>query len=184
MDIRTVVKDNKCVSCGNCYSVCSANAISMKYIESIGFFRPILNQTSCVGCGNCYKYCPAINRHRSTSLIGNYKRIVLAHSVDYFVRHESTSGGVVNSLVRYLLSNNIVEGVIMTGYDSGSDIEASPCLITMRNVGDLIKNTRDYSSRYVLVPLLKSLKEVSLINKRIAVVGTPCQIHAIKLGGG
>ena len=182
MNIEKVVQDSKCRSCGSCFSVCPVKAIDMIYAD--GFFRPKVNASQCVQCGKCVKSCPVENEFTETGLLGPYKDLLLAHSTNYKVRHNATSGGVINSLIRFLLKEQIVDGVLMAGYDSTSEIETSPQLITLDKICNLEENTRDFSSRYVLTPVLTGLKSIHKEIKKLAVVGTPCQIQALKLGGG
>lgn len=178
MNINTITDQNKCMSCGGCSSVCPSKSIKMCFDADSGFYRPVIDQTKCTECGLCYRICPANNQINTGELLGKYNRLLLAHSNDKTVRHFSTSGGVVNSLIRFLIDKKIVDGVLMAGYDGGSPIETSALLITQENAEDLLSRPRDFSSRYVSVPVLEKL---SLFKKngKYAVVGTPCQINAL-----
>lgn len=182
MNIEKVVQASKCRSCGYCFSVCPVNAIDMIYTE--GFFRPVANVSQCVQCGKCVKNCPAENVFAENGLLGSYMDLFLAHSSNRDVRHNATSGGVINSLVRFLLKERIVDGVLMAGYDGKSVNETSSQLITLDEMDILEKKTRDFSSRYVLTPVLTGLRNIPKKIKKLAVVGTACQIQALKLGGG
>lgn len=181
MNIEVVVQNSRCRSCGYCLSVCPVNAIDMTYAD--GFFRPEVNANQCVQCGKCVKCCPAENELTEAGLLGHYMKLRLAHSSDCKVRHNATSGGVINSLVRFLLKEQIVDGVLMAGYDSRSLNETSSRLITLNETHFLEEQTRDYASRYVLTPVLTGLRNIPEKIKMLAVVGTPCQIQALKLGG-
>lgn len=182
MNIKKVVEDSKCRSCGYCFSVCPVNAIDMIYVD--GFFRPEVNASQCVRCGKCVKNCPAEHELAEKGLLGSYMGLFLAHSTNREIRHNATSGGVINSLVRFLLKEQIIDGVLMAGYDIRSENETSSQLITLNEMNILEKKTRDFSSRYVLTPVLTGLRNVPNKIKKLAVVGTPCQIQALKLGGG
>lgn len=181
MNIEKVVQDNKCRSCGYCFSVCPVNAINMIYVY--GFFRPTVNSNQCVQCRKCVKSCPAANIFVENGLLGAYKELLLAHSPNREIRHNATSGGVINSLVRFLLKERIVDGVLMAGYDIKSPNETSSQLITLNEIGILEEKTRDYASRYVSTHVLIGLRNIPEKIKRLAVVGTACQIQALRLGG-
>lgn len=99
MNISTVVYQEKCLSCGACCCVCPKGAIKMEYNKNTGFFRPSISSL-CINCGLCEQICPALGQ-RDSSLAGSYSGIFLAHSKDLHIRRGSTSGGVVNALVRY-----------------------------------------------------------------------------------
>lgn len=182
MNIENVVQYNKCRSCGYCFSVCPVNAISMIYVE--GFFRLAVDVNQCVQCGKCVKNCPAENVFAENGLLGSYEDLILAHSTNREVRHNATSGGLINSLVRFLLKERIVDGILMAGYDGKSVNETSSQLITLAEMNILEKKTRDFSSRYVLTPVLTGVKNIPERIKKLAVVGTACQIQALKLGEG
>lgn len=182
MNIEKVVQASKCRSCGYCFSVCPVNAIDMIYTD--GFFRPAVNVSQCVQCGKCVKNCPAENAFAENGLLGSYVDLLLAHSSNRDVRHNATSGGVINSLVRFLLKERIVDGILMAGYDDKSVNETNSQLITLDEMNILEKRTRDFSSRYVLTPVLTGMRNIPERIKKLAVVGTACQIQALKLGGG
>lgn len=182
-NVASTINEKRCMSCGVCSSICPVDAISMIYQKHEGFYRPAIDETKCVSCGKCMKVCPA-EHQESSNLIGEYQELYLAHSTDANVRHWATSGGVINALVRYLLDKHFVQGVLMTGYSEESPIEAKPYILTRNSVSLLKQNPRDFASRYVTVPVLSKLKEMKHM-KSVAVVGTPCQIIALKnLWGG
>ena len=180
MNIEEIVRSRSCRSYGYCFSVCPVNAIDMIYAD--GFFRPKVNANQCVQCGKCVKGCPAENEFAEAGLLGHYIRLQLVHSSDCKVRHNATSGGVINSLMRFLLKERVVDGVLMAGYDSRSINETSPQLITLTETHSLEEQTRDYASRYVLTPVLTGLRNIPAEVKKL-VVGTPCQIQTLELGG-
>ena len=179
MNVETVIKKNRCFSCGMCSSVCPVDVVGMQYEENTGFYRPYIDSGKCVNCGKCIKYCPACHSEDSGSLIGEYISLVLAHSSDKDVRQNSTSGGVVNALVRYMLKKGIVEAVLMVGYSPDSVTQTAAYIITAQNMESLKNNPRDFASRYVLVPVLEKYRELTEKYSSVAVVGTPCQINAV-----
>lgn len=181
MNVETVKENNRCVSCGLCYSICTVNAIRMEYDEETGFYRPKISNDICINCGKCLKQCPTENIIKSESLTGEYKELYLAHSCNDLVRKYSTSGGVINSLVRYLHDTEEIEAVLMTGYDSDQRVESGYVIITSKTSDELLEKPRDYASRYVSVPTLCGLKEITDKYKKVAVIGTPCQIHALSV---
>lgn len=178
--VAQIVQSENCVSCGVCSASCPKGAIQMEYIVRDGLYKPVIQEKSCIQCGVCLKVCPAANYWNDKSVMGEYSKLLLAHSTNGRVRHWATSGGVINEIVRYLLDQEIVSRVLMVGYDQASEIEASGIWITKDN--DLKECPRNYASRYVVVPLLEKLREYNK-KEKIAVVGTPCQIRAISHWG-
>lgn len=180
--IDKVVQERRCMSCGMCQSSCPLEAIDMRLAKD-GFFRPSINRSRCVRCGRCLSSCPA-ECQSSTSLVGVYKELFLAHSYNSNVRHAATSGGAINSLLRFLLDKKIVEAALMVRSSEDSTVGAKPVIISKHNVQDLLEHTREYTSMYVQVPVLTEVQECLRNYKKIAVVGTPCQIKALNYAGG
>lgn len=178
--IRNVVDMGRCFSCGGCVSACPKDAITMLYNENEGFFRPYINDDMCISCGRCRQYCPSLHPSK-TSLIGSFTKIFLVHSSNPTVRHWSTSGGVINSFVRYLLNEKKVDCVLLTKHDTDSAIEATAVEITSKNLKIMETEPREFASRYVCVPVLSRIKDLRKKYTSFAVVGTPCQIKALKL---
>lgn len=179
MNIEKISKERRCMRCGLCGFICPVGALEMIYDDFTGFYTPHVNN-KCIDCGKCFRCCPAENMPKSSDLIGEYHKIYLAHAGNGGVRFNATSGGVINTLVRYLIDKNIVECVLMTKYSETSPVKASPVIVNKSNAEDLLNNPRDYASRYVSVPVLSELNKIIKM-KRIAVVGTPCQISALNI---
>ena len=178
MNIESIVQSRHCMSCGGCEINCPIKAISIKYNSSEGLFVPVINKKLCVECGKCFKACP-VNNQAKTAPLGEYKKIYLAHSLNKTVRYESTSGGVVNSLVRFLIETNTVDCVLMVNCDRRATTQTNYIWITKDNIKELERRARDFSSRYVSFPVLEGLKIVPQNAHKIAIVGTPCQIRAL-----
>ena len=181
MNVGSVAKQEKCLTCGLCKAICPVKAISLEYNDVSGFYYPLIDEKSCLNCGLCSKMCPSINNegNNKKTLLGTYQRIVLGHSNDLQVRNNSTSGGVVNALIQYLLEKEIIDVALLVEKNDNSPIGSWYKVTTRENVHDLSEKTRDFASRYVMVPVLAGLSEIDLNNTKIAVVGTPCQIRAL-----
>lgn len=179
MNISQKVLKGSCVSCGMCSSICPQNAITMEYKKKIGFFSPIISVDKCIDCGLCLKCCPTEGME-SKSVMGACVNAYLAHATDEVVRKKATSGGVINTLIQFILSKNIVEAVLLVGHDVNSPIEASAYIVTKDTVDLLAEQPREYTSRYVVVPVMERYKELISKYKRIAVVGTACQINSLQ----
>ena len=180
-NIDSVIRENKCISCGVCQARCPLGAIKLRYSDLEGKYVPAIFFDKCINCGICKKGCPAEKGRDCDTLIGDYNGLFLAHARNKQVRKNATSGGVVNSLVQYLLEQDIVECVVMAGYDADSEIETSPVEITKEQVSQLRVAVRDYASRYVLCPVLTNIKSILEKYNKIGVVGTSCQIQALAL---
>lgn len=180
MSVKTVSDRRECLSCGLCKAICPTGAIKLEYNSDSGFFLPTINDNDCVNCDLCEKNCPSRSSYGDKqTLIGMYRRLLLAHSSDLQVRKNSTSGGVVNTLVRYLIAQEIVDAALVVRKTDESEIGSWYEIITKDTVCSMQTKPRDYASRYVTVPLLGGLADIDFKKKKVAIVGTPCQIAAV-----
>lgn len=169
----------QCVHCGLCKSVCPKQAIDIIYSSKNGFFNPVIDTAKCIECGLCRKHCPVGYTSKET-LLGDFKKGYLAHATREEVRFGATSGGIINRLILFLLKEKVVDAVLLVCHDSESPIEANWKLLTIDNMQMLDQSPRDFASRYVVVPILEEFSQICKAYGRLAVVGTPCQIAAVK----
>lgn len=186
-NVRSIVADSLCTSCGICRGACTKNAITFHYGKERNF--PIVDN-SCVECGLCYDVCPGKGlplNEISTILFGTEKKInkdvyvgyylytYTGHSTDKNIRYHSASGGTVSSFLIYLLKKKIIDGAIVVRYNKDNPFEPEPFVATTEKE---IWDSR--SSKYVLLSMDKVVAQISQGNfnqKRLVVVGLPCQIH-------
>lgn len=148
------------------------------YDRLIEDYKPAL-VGECVGCGLCERVCSsfALMAFRAPNsivdLVGGYKSIYVGYAADKFLRWRGSSGGVASALALYVLNEKLVDAVLGV---SMSDLVATPIWIRSR-AGIL----RMIGSKYVRVPLLKAMRNISSNINRFAVVGLPCHIRALNL---
>ncbi len=185
-----------CIQCGGCVSFC--NSIENKVIDFKDSNSPpvFFNEDKCLECGICYLICPqthlleddlnAVHNFSdfSSMPLGFVDAIYSCQATeDDFLIH-GTDGGVVNSVLNFLIEKEIIDGAIVakttapflrestiarTKVDlieaSGVSLDFSPQL------GE-IQKFHTYTSS---LPKLKQYKF-----RKLAVVGTPCQIYTIR----
>jgi len=195
-DLETeVVKKGICGKCGGCVSFCSANRIGALVIDEMGF-PSYGDKDKCLECGLCYMVCPQTHPMKDEvdeesswkPPIGNFSDVFSARSSHTEVRDRATDGGVVTSLLIHMLDEGMIDGavvsvsadpllrkaIVATSREellqaAGSQFEESPHL---EEVG------KGYTT---YVPVAKSIQEIAPKKiGRLAVVGTPCQINAIR----
>ncbi len=177
---NAVEKKGLCVKCGMCSSTCSRNAIINTYDEDKGFYRIQLLKDRCNQCGLCMKVCPVLCNFdkASVSITGPYQRLLLGHAADTKIRRYATSGGCVNALIRYLITEEKVSNVLMVCEHGKEKTGTNVIIVNRQNINLLGDSPRKFASRYVSYPVLSGLKQIKS-EKNIAVVGTPCQIMAL-----
>jgi coenzyme F420 hydrogenase subunit beta len=184
--IDKIVKNELCNSCGICYSVCPNEAIRFEKTAKSYHFR--VDSAKCSHCGRCLNICPGVkvefkklNRFvfgqtASNNLLGNFKKCYLGYSKNKKIRFLASSGGIVTSLLIYLLEKKIVDGVLVTGMSKINPLE--PEIFIAYNKKGILKAV---GSKYLPVPLNIGLKEVlKTKKKKFAVVGLPCHLQGIR----
>jgi coenzyme F420 hydrogenase subunit beta len=194
--INEVHNKGICQECGGCVSFCS----SAEY-DVIGFKDPYTppeykHKDKCLECGICYYICPQthildkeLNRtfkfsDFETLPIGHYESVYSCQATDKEFLEYGTDGGVVNSIINYLIEQKLIDGAIVSRTDapfsreatfadskydllkaSGAKLDISPQL-------DEIQKFCTYTQS---IPKLNHYKF-----KKLAVVGTPCQLYTIR----
>ncbi len=185
-----------CQECGGCVSFCS----SAEY-DVIGLKDPYkppeyINKEKCLECGICYYICPQthvldneLNKtykftDYSSMPIGFYEDIYSCQATDAEFLKYGTDGGVVNSIINFLIEEKLIDGSIVskteapfsreaTFADSKYDLlKASGAKLDISFQLDEIQKFCTYTH---------SIPELNLYKfKKLAVVGTPCQIYTMR----
>ena len=186
-NIQAVVSHQLCNGCGTCVSACSMNAITLVIDKKHGVYVPKINGVKCNQCGNCLSVCPGssvdfnqLNNYvfgkvPNDPLLGNYVSCYMGHSVDNTIRADASSGGLVTSLLVFLLEQGIIDGALVTIMNEKSAFE--PNIIIATSVEE-IKSAAQ--SKYCPVPANKIIKRIIDEKLRVAVVGLPCHIQGIR----
>ena len=194
--VKDVHERGICQQCGGCVSFC--NALEC---EIIGFKNPnqppeFINEDKCLECGICYLICPQTHElddelnksYELSSLssmpLGHIKNIYISQATDEIFLKFGTDGGVVNSILNFLLEKKLIDGAIVSKTKAAFSREAN----IARNKEDLINSSGvklDLTSQldeiqkfHTYTNSLPKIKQIQF--NRLAVVGTPCQICTIR----
>ncbi len=192
---REVIEKGICGKCGGCVSFCSAgelNALEMGKNEMPGY----VSEDSCLKCGICYLICPQTDtldvelqqKFGWKPPIGDFQRVASAQTMNKEVAKICTDGGVVTSLLLYLLERNLINGAIVskkTGRFARKAIVARTPAELIESSGSTFSGSLHleelggkYTTHTPILSTVKSLEKGYLHD--IAVVGTPCQINSIR----
>ncbi|MEM1581249.1 MAG: Coenzyme F420 hydrogenase/dehydrogenase, beta subunit C-terminal domain [Candidatus Bathyarchaeia archaeon] len=179
---KFVIDPLLCTGCASCIISCPFNCLN--YVNG----RPKL-VSECKSCGICAQVCPRFNlsiqslerfvfgrEREANEIFGVYRQIVVAQTTNNEIMKVCQDGGVVTSLLIFALDEGIIEGTAISGESEEEPLRAVPKLALSKN--DIIKCS---GTRYTYSPNMLALKDG--INKKIgkiAFVGTPCQIHALR----
>lgn len=179
---KDVVAAGKCVGCGTCVVVCPFNCL--EYAEE----KPRLVR-ECEVCGICAQTCPqyewswtraeelVFGRVRRTEEnFGVYRRLVIAQATDEGILKVCQDGGVVTALLTFALQGGLIDGAAVSGISRDKPFYPIPKLATTPKEVLECAGTR-YSYSPNILALAEGVKQKKT---SIALVGTPCQIRAIR----
>jgi coenzyme F420 hydrogenase subunit beta len=183
-----------CHGCGGCVTFCTAvnyGALKMED-DHIPRYRSV---EKCIDCGLCYLICPAIGELNDqvkrnvgwSAPMGRILQVSVARAADEDIRKRGTDGGVVTSLLLHLFDAGRIDGAIVSKQTpegrrpwlatSRDDIEAAAGSHFDAMQG-AVQLGEKYSTYSPSAQALGALMKQGL--KRIAFVGTPCQIKSVR----
>jgi len=177
-----LIRDTRlCCGCGMCESVCPVKAITY----SKGTFE--LDEELCMHCGLCYTSCPRsffpkiLNEPESNGAQNDeyleqfnyYREVVTAQTSDEKIAQHAQDGGIVTTLVNMAFKQNLIDGALVVT-EGNEPLNPIPILIEKQE--DLLKTA---GTKYTNSPILKQFYEYRGY-KKLAVVGTPCIMKALK----
>ena len=194
--IEEVHEPGICQECGGCVSFC--NSIEN---DVIGFKKPnsppeYINKEKCLECGICYFICPQthvldgdLNKSYtfsdfSSMPLGFVEAIYSCQAIDNEFLENGTDGGVVNSIINYLLEKKLIDGAIVAKTKSpfsreGIIAKSKEDLISASGVkldrSPQLETVQKFHTYASSLPKLRQYKF-----KKLALVGTPCQIYTIR----
>jgi coenzyme F420 hydrogenase subunit beta len=192
---REVVDKGQCGRCGSCVSFCEANRIGALTVGKDGL-PAYDDKDKCLQCGLCYLICPQTRElnddikaaHKWKTPIGHYEDVFSIQARDKEIRSEATDGGLVTALLIHMLNKKMIDGAVVsrrTGLFTRESHIATCKEELLEAVGShfseasgLDKLGKGYTSCVPLIKTIRDYEEKPL--KKLAVVGTPCQINAVR----
>ena len=177
-----LIKDkNLCCGCGLCVAICPVDAID--YLE--GTFK--IDDEVCIKCGLCFSACPRsffptqLNQiHEKTDQsikfsdhIKYYRQLCTAQTTEERIKTVAQDGGIVTTLLKTAFQHGYIDGSFAVTL---GDQPLKPEPIFIESDDDLLKTA---GTKYTNVPLLKIFHDAK-DHKKIAIVGTPCIMKALK----
>lgn len=186
--LDTTLKNNMCIGCGACATVCTQQCIQMEYTAQKEF-QPKINMDKCTNCSQCAIFCP----HSEEQIQKEHKRydedshpekigLVSAQfyhavSTDKKALMQSTSGGMLTDIICALFDQNMIDTVI----------HAERIANTSGNVHYQITESYDKYTAcqkrgtiYGPLHYDKIISKYKGCNAKILLIGTPCVIRAFR----
>jgi len=197
-ETRFKLEDQSCIMCGLCARVCeemvgvsAISAISRGVERAIDApFRDL--SEDCIACGSCALVCPTsavksmrnvfpVTAHDKAAiekkyLSGEYDQEIGFYS-DLFAcktRILGQDGGAVTAMLSSGLEKGLIDAAIVA-------VQRENCRVDAAIADDLKMVMDSRGTKYVRISVLSQMREALRHGKRrLAVVGTPCQIRAIR----
>ncbi len=193
--VKQVQDTGLCHHCGGCVTFCTA--INFGALKQDADGKPCYDDLEkCIECGICYMICPEIDeldketrtRIGWTPPMGRVLETTVARAREESVRQHATDGGVVTALLLHLFDAGRIDGAIVTR-PTGL-FKREPWLATSRQeildaagfFFDSSHGMSRYSEQYsTYSPSVQMLGQMTRRGtRRVALVGTPCQIKTIR----
>ena len=168
-----------CTGCGMCVGLCP-------YIKEMDEKVAMIERCG-RGDGRCYRFCPrtatdlnaldemAFGAKRGDRILGSYRSLSMVKSQDAAVHSAGQYGGVVSAFVIHALEKGLIDAALLTKYSERKGVLPRPAIA--RNREEVLACS---GSKYTAAPTLSALNELLATGEKIAVVGRPCQITAIR----
>ncbi len=108
-------------------------------------------------------------------LVGVYRQIFIGHSQNPRIRRAGSSGGVITQVLLYLLENDFIDGAVVLQHGFPQAWLSSPIIAQSAEQIEAAAQ-----SVYVPVPVNTILAEIESFEGRLAYVGLPDQVAAIR----
>ena len=178
-----VIRKGTCVGCGACEAVCPVNTVRLEdgTPKLVGL---------CIACQMCYWNCPVAvfdveemekavfgrTRTEEEAAIGVHEAIYAVRAKEGEILGVAQDGGAVTALLYQFLSDG-GEGAVVAGVEEDAPWKAKPLVVRSRE--EVLKGAgTKYTPSPTLVGVASAVQEHDL--KEIAVVGTPCQMRALR----
>ena len=174
-----VLKSGLCCSCGACNGLCPYFLVMQE--------RVALTEPCGLAEGRCYDICPrtptdlnALNRQvfgrdRDDFVLGTHRSVLMSQARDPAVQAQGQYGGTVTALLLHGLASGLFDGAIMAGKSTRYSLLPEPILA--RTAEEVLAAT---GSKYSACPTLKILDRSLRQVQKLAVVGRPCQVTALR----
>ncbi|NVM34782.1 MAG: Coenzyme F420 hydrogenase/dehydrogenase, beta subunit C-terminal domain [Candidatus Lokiarchaeota archaeon] len=181
--VSIVFDSEVCCQCGWCSSVCPVNAITVT-ADTLE-----IDDDTCMKCGLCYSVCPrsfsieqallSINKLdkslKFSDKINGYINTYSASTTSDKINKVRQDGGIVTSLLEYLLKNKLVDAAVAVQH-SKDFWKPEPVII--EDIKDLYKTG---GTKYANASTLNIIDKTKKY-ENIAVVGVPCMMNALEKG--
>jgi coenzyme F420 hydrogenase subunit beta len=184
--IEDVIRHDLCNRCGSCVGL-SAGKIAFsdrtgKYVPVI--HKPMDKETSgiiwhaCSGKGFSFpeQRVSVFGDPEGHPYLGHYQKIYTGYSNDPEIRLGSASGGILSSVLTWLLEKKMIDGAVVLGMSEKEPWLTRPFIATTAE--EILEAAQ---SKYIISSVNEILPEIGRFNGTLAYVGLPGQVQSIRL---
>ncbi len=180
--LTEVVETGKCASCGTCVVVCPFGTLELAK------GKPNMVK-ECKVCGICAQACPRYGWSMAKAEeftygkirnpqeeFGEFKRIIAAQAKPNEILQVRQDGGAATAMLVAALKSGLIDGAVVSGKSSEKPFLPVPIVATTAE-----KIVESAGTKYTCSSALLALPEVIKQKKtQVALVGTPCQVQAVR----
>jgi len=184
--LRSVIRHNLCNRCGSCVGLSEGR---IRFRDKTADYLPeIVSEPGEALADLIWQACPGkefdFPAYRKAfypegtpfhMYTGPYRQISIGHSNDEEVRRLSASGGILSSVLIWLLEKEMIRGAVVTGMSETEPWLAKSYIATSREA--IIAASQ---SKYIITSVNEILPEISAFDGPLAYVGLPGQIQSIR----
>lgn len=183
---RNILANGFCTGCGACEATCPVDALQVNDDKVKRLYDCSENLDLCPICNEVCPHSQALLLRSAEAVsdapvrseaVGYLRRILLAQASDSKTQEGGADGAVVSALLTYGLNSRTFDSTVVTGTDADNPIKPeTQVALTPKEA------TSAGGSKFFSTPVVKAYRNAVLEygKEKIAVVGTPCQILALR----
>lgn len=174
-----VLRRDLCCVCGACMGLCPYFLVMQEHV--------VLMEPCGLTEGRCYEVCPrtvvdvedlnqqVFGRPREDFLLGTNRGVFMSQATSEQIRKLGQYGGTVSALLAHGLESGGLDGALLAGKSKRWGLLPEPLLA--RTPEEVLAAT---GSKYTACPSLMLLDRALRECRKLAVVGRPCQVIALR----
>jgi coenzyme F420 hydrogenase subunit beta len=184
---KKIASSELCNRCGSCVGLSRGKIV---FSEKTGQYLPVIAEDiteneaelllqSCAGWSfNFPDYNKELFSEPGTlynQLTGSYQLIAIGHCNDELIRQKSASGGILSSVLIFLLEKGEIEGAVVLRMSHDRPWLTEPFIATSRE--EILEAAQ---SKYLISSVNEILPAISEFKGQLAYVGLPGQVQSIR----